>query len=66
MKLDKRELEAYRIGSGQLQGADPSSLGSLNLSGLCGFWVSPLGDAFTQRPPLEGILKPPALRVVDD
>jgi hypothetical protein len=30
------------------------------------FWVPPLGGAFTQRPPLEGTLKPPALRVVDD
>jgi hypothetical protein len=30
------------------------------------FGVPPLGGDFTQRPPLGGILKPPALRVVDD
>ena len=30
------------------------------------FGFPPLGGDFTQHPPLEGILKPPALRVVDD
>ena len=78
LKLDdqrKHNLRAIVVG---LHGQRGSLRGHLRskepLEGLIGVrsslrnlpGPSPFRGFFTQRPPLEGILKPPALRVVDD